>query len=59
VNFVAKKSNKLQKLGLKGKISQALDVFTLGPTTHATLIRMKDTLIPRFFSQNGHVICIK
>jgi hypothetical protein len=32
-------------LGLKGKISQTFDVFTLGPTTHATLIRMKDTLV--------------
>ncbi len=43
MNFVAENSNKLQKLNLKGKISQALNVFTLGLTTHATLIRMKDT----------------
>jgi hypothetical protein len=31
-------SNKLQKLGLKGKISRALNLFTLGPTTHTTLM---------------------
>jgi hypothetical protein len=29
VDFVVRNSNELQKLGLKGKISQALDVFTL------------------------------
>jgi hypothetical protein len=32
VDFVAKNSNKLQKLGLEGEISRALNVFTLGPT---------------------------
>jgi hypothetical protein len=32
VDFVAGNSNKLQKLGLEGKIQlRALDVFTLGP----------------------------
>ncbi len=31
-------SNKLSKLGLEGKISWALNVFTFGPTTHATLV---------------------
>jgi hypothetical protein len=31
VNFVAGNSKKLQKLGLEGKISSALNVFTLGP----------------------------
>jgi hypothetical protein len=42
MNFVLDNSNKLQKLGLEGKINQAFDVFTLGPTAHATLVRMKD-----------------
>jgi hypothetical protein len=37
VNFVAENSNKLQKLGLKGKISWTLIVFTLRPTAQATL----------------------
>jgi hypothetical protein len=32
VDFVAENSNKLQKLGLEGKISRALGVFTFGPT---------------------------
>jgi hypothetical protein len=32
VDFVDGNSNKLQKLGLEGKISWALNVFTLGPT---------------------------
>jgi hypothetical protein len=36
--IVAKHSNKLQKLGSEGKISRALDVFTLGPTPQATLM---------------------
>jgi hypothetical protein len=37
VDFVAGNSNKLQKLGLKGKISWTLNVFTLRPTAQATL----------------------
>jgi hypothetical protein len=37
VDFVAGNSNKLQKLGLKGKISWTLSVFTLRPTAQATL----------------------
>ncbi len=31
VDFVAGNSNKLQKLGLEGKIGQVFNVFTLGP----------------------------
>jgi len=38
VDFVAENSKKLQKLGLEGKISWAFNVFTLGPTTQATLV---------------------
>jgi hypothetical protein len=38
VDFVVGNSNKLQKLGLEGKVTQALNVFTLGPRAHATLI---------------------
>jgi hypothetical protein len=38
VDFVAGNSNKLQKLGLEGKISGSFNVFTLGPTTQATLV---------------------
>jgi hypothetical protein len=30
VNFVVRNSNKLQKLGLEGKIGWAFNVFTLG-----------------------------
>jgi len=59
MNFVVEDSNKLKKLGLKGRISQALDMFILGPIAHATLIRIKDAFIPTFFSQNGHVSCIE
>jgi hypothetical protein len=33
VDFVVGNSNKLEKLGLEGKISGNLNVFTLGPTT--------------------------
>jgi len=40
VNFVVGNSDNLQKLGPEGKISWALNVFTLGPTTQATLISM-------------------
>jgi hypothetical protein len=32
VDFVAGNSNELQNLGSEGKISWALNVFTLGPT---------------------------
>jgi hypothetical protein len=38
VIFVTGNSNKLQKLGLEGKISQAFNVFTLGPMAQATLV---------------------
>jgi hypothetical protein len=38
VNFVVRNLNKLQKFGLKGKTSWTLNVFTLGATTHATLM---------------------
>jgi len=31
VDFVARNSNKLQKLGLEGKMSWVLNVFALGP----------------------------
>jgi hypothetical protein len=32
VDFVARNSNKLQKLGLEEKMRRVLNVFTLGPT---------------------------
>ncbi len=32
VDFAAENSNKLQKLGLEGKISCAFNVFALGPS---------------------------
>jgi hypothetical protein len=38
VDFVVRNSNKLQNLGLGGKISENLNVFTLGPTTQVTLV---------------------
>jgi hypothetical protein len=41
VDFVAGNSNKLQKLGLEGKISSALNVFTLGPMAQATLVGIR------------------
>jgi len=39
-DFVVENSNKLQKWGLEGKISWALNVFTLGSTTQATLVKI-------------------
>jgi hypothetical protein len=38
VDFVARNSNNLQKLGSERKINWALNVFTLGPTAQATLV---------------------
>ncbi len=38
VDFVVGNSNKLQKLGLEGKISGNFNVFTLGLTTQVTLV---------------------
>jgi hypothetical protein len=38
VIFVVGNSKQLQKLGLEGKISQAFNVFTLGPVAQATLV---------------------
>jgi hypothetical protein len=38
VDFVVGNSNKLQKLGLEGKICWVPNVFTLGPTAQATLV---------------------
>jgi len=38
VDFLARNLNKLQKLGLKGKISQVSNVFTIGLMEHATLV---------------------
>jgi hypothetical protein len=38
MDFVVENSNKLQKLGLERKVTQALNVFTLGPRAHAMLI---------------------
>jgi hypothetical protein len=38
VDFVVGNSNKLLIFGLEGKISQALNVFILGPMAHVTLI---------------------
>ncbi len=52
VDFLAGYSNKLQKLGLKGKFSSALNVFTLGAnsTGYTSLIlfynrRSKEVLL--------------
>jgi hypothetical protein len=63
VNFVAENSNKLQKLGLEGKISWALNVFyilffienvfTLGPMAQATLVFMNI----HFIKEEGSYIC--
>ncbi len=39
-DFVVENSNKLQNLGLEGKISWALNVFTLGPTMEARLVKI-------------------
>ncbi len=39
-DFVVENSNKLQNLGLEGKISWTFKVFTLGPTTQTTLVMM-------------------
>jgi hypothetical protein len=41
VDFVVGNSNKLQKLGLEGKINWALNVVTLGPMARGTLVEMK------------------
>ncbi len=41
VDFIAGNSKKLQKLGLEGKISWALDVFTRGLMADATLIKIE------------------
>ncbi len=38
VDFVARNSNNLQKLGLERKINWALNVFTLGRTAQATIV---------------------
>jgi hypothetical protein len=38
VDFIIENSNKLQKLGLEGKVSRALNVFTLESTTQAKLV---------------------
>jgi hypothetical protein len=42
VDFVVENSNKLQKLGLEGKVNSILNVFTLGPMAHVTLINEND-----------------
>jgi hypothetical protein len=42
VDFVVGNSNKLQKLGLEGKLTRGLNVFTLGPRAHTTLINEND-----------------
>jgi hypothetical protein len=38
MDFVVGYSNKLQKLGLEGKISWVLNVFTLGPIAQVTIV---------------------
>jgi hypothetical protein len=38
VDFLARNLNKLQNLGLKGKISQVSNVFTIGLMAHVKLI---------------------
>jgi hypothetical protein len=45
VDFDAGNSNKLQKLGLEQKINLVLNVLTIGPTSHATLV----SVITQFF----------
>jgi hypothetical protein len=40
IDFVAKNSNNLQKLGLERKINWVFNVFTLGPIVQATLVAM-------------------
>jgi len=36
--FCCENSNKLKKMALEGKVGWALNVFTLGPMTYATLV---------------------
>ncbi len=38
VDFIAENSNKLQKLGLEGKVGRVLNVFALGSTAQAKLV---------------------
>jgi hypothetical protein len=40
MNFVVTNSNKLQNLSLEGKLNEAFNVFTLGPTTFVILARI-------------------
>jgi len=42
VTSIAKNSNKLQKLGLEGKIGWVFNMFTLGPMAQATLVPNND-----------------
>jgi hypothetical protein len=52
VDFVVRNSNKLQKLGLGGKISENLNVFTLGPTTQVTLV-VEDWMCEMLYAMIG------
>ncbi len=44
IDFAAKSLNKLQNLGLEGKINWALNVFTLGQIAQDTLVPIKREL---------------
>jgi hypothetical protein len=54
MDFVAENSNKLQKLGLEGKISWTFNMFTLGPTTHGTLVLL--IIIRHLVNKPCHVL---
>jgi hypothetical protein len=56
VNFVAGNSNKLPKLGLEGKISGALNVFTLVSRAQATLVPMMSCQIENMPSDKNDII---
>jgi hypothetical protein len=55
VDFVARNSNNLQKLGLERKINLALNVFTLGPTAQATLVGDKNEFNLLWMKLNIHI----
>jgi hypothetical protein len=55
MHFVARNSNKLQKLGLGRKFGWAFNVFTLGLMVQATLVHMQWTWVKKL---NSLYICI-
>ncbi len=58
VDFIAGNSKKLQKLGLEGKISSALNVFILGPMAQATLVGIKKTFYFSHESVLSSIVCL-